>query len=180
LLYEFRLLPALSLSFQRYPYPPAGVVDELPSSWGALPILVLEPGHLVLPSPDGEAFWIGLVAEARDVSSVVRIVASLASDDVLDVETGMAVEHPSKSGGRDIIVPPRNAVAGISRDAQSWWAFARATGGASAPASRHLEVLSSTTSARVELASPGRFEVLGGDRLSDLDPANRYGGWRLP
>ena len=60
-MYEFLVTPSLSISFQRYPYPPTGFVTALPTSCGALPFEAGAPGHLILPSPDGEAFWIGLI-----------------------------------------------------------------------------------------------------------------------
>ena len=180
-MHEFLLTPTLSISFQRYPYPPTGVVAALPTSWGALPFLTGEPGHLVLPCPDGEAFWVGLLAEAGGQRSLVRVVASVASGDRLDVVTGAPPEDPSPAGSGDLPVPPRRAVAGIARGDGTWWAFARDTGGTPAPACQGLEVLSRpAASVRVDLVEPGHYEALGGDRLPGLDPAGRYGGWRLP
>src|SRR4051812_20731903 len=91
-MYELLLAPALSISFQRYPYPASGLVTNLPTSYGALPVLADAPGHCVLPCPDGEAFWIGLIPEEAGRAEVVRVLATVASGDQLDVVTGAQLD----------------------------------------------------------------------------------------
>jgi hypothetical protein len=141
-MYEFSLARTLSLSFQRYPYPSGGVVAELPSSWGALPFVHDVPRHLILPCPDGEAFWIGLIPEPGRGSTVVRVLASVASGAWLDVLSGMPHDRSQPTDSADITVPPEHAVVGISRGDGSWWAFTHRTGGIPAPACRGLELIS--------------------------------------
>jgi hypothetical protein len=136
---EHAVTDALTVSFQRYPYPPSGWVETLPRSRGALPLAVAAPGRLLLPCPAGEAFWIGLVATARGRSSVVAVAARLASGERVDLATGAAPGPDRHRGG--LAVPPRFAVAGIARQPGGWWAMALAAPAPSAPACAGLELL---------------------------------------
>jgi hypothetical protein len=63
--FEFPLAETLTVSFQRYPCPAAGVVSALPRSWGALPVAETGPLELAVPVPEGEAVWLGLRATAE-------------------------------------------------------------------------------------------------------------------
>jgi hypothetical protein len=143
---EHTVTPALTVSFQRYPYPPSGWVETLPRSRGALPLALTAPDHLLLPSPPGEAFWIGLVATARGPSSRVGVVATLASGKRVDLATGERVD-PARGGGPaggrppgGFVVPPRFAVEGIARQDGGWWALALEAPGPAAPACAGLEL----------------------------------------
>jgi hypothetical protein len=68
-MHEHAVTDALTVSFQRYPYPPPGWVETLPRSRGALPLALAGEGHLLLACPVGEAFWIGLVPARREERS---------------------------------------------------------------------------------------------------------------
>src|SRR5512133_4238056 len=96
---EHAVTAALTVSFQRYPYPPSGWVETLPRSRGALPLAVAAPGRLLLPCPAGEAFWIGLVATARGPSSQVTVAARLTSGEQVDLATGAAPGPDRHRGG---------------------------------------------------------------------------------
>jgi hypothetical protein len=141
-MHEFPLTPTLSVSFQRYPYPPRGFLTALPSSWGALPIHADAPRHLTLPCPEGEAFWIGLVLAPNGGPTIVRVLASVAPSAWRDAIAGAPSDRPRPTDPADITVPTQHAVAGIARGDGTWWAFARDTGGTAAPPCRGMELLS--------------------------------------
>jgi hypothetical protein len=136
---EHAVTDALTVSFQRYPYPPAGWLEALPRSRGALPLALAAPGRLLLACPAGEAFWIGLVATRRqERSSRVGVVARLASGERADLATGA---EPADGLPRPAFsVPPRVGVEGIVRRDGGWWALALAASGPQAAACVGLEL----------------------------------------
>jgi hypothetical protein len=138
-MYEYALTPSLSLSFQRYPYPPGGVVTALPRSRGALPFLLTAPQQLVLPCPDGEAFWIGLVPSPDGRRYGLRVLVSIASDGRVDALTGAAAAEIRPAGDEELA--PRHGIPGIFRGEGRWWAFARDTGDTPGPACLEIELL---------------------------------------
>ncbi|MFL6103370.1 MAG: hypothetical protein ACJ74K_08605 [Actinomycetes bacterium] len=150
-MHEHAVTAALTVSFQRYPYPPSGWVETLPKSRGALPLALAAPGHVLLACPVGEALWIGLVAARREErSSQVGVVAQLASGERVDLATGTAlVPGTDPAGGVEsasglprpaFAVPPRFAVEGIARQDGGWWALALGASGPEAPACVGLEL----------------------------------------
>jgi hypothetical protein len=134
-MYEYVLTRSMSISFQRFPYPPTGLVTALPTSWGALPLLHSAPGELVLPCPQGEAFWIGLVPSGH-AQNRLRVIVSLASEHRVDALTGAPADDLQPADVDDIPAP-RNGIPGIFRGDGNWWAFARDTGETAAPACSH-------------------------------------------
>jgi hypothetical protein len=146
-------------------------VDSLASSLGALAMVVTAPGRLVLPSPAGEAFWIGLVPEAGGRSADVALAAVLDSGDMVDLLTGA----PPAGAGQRVRVPPWRGIPGVPRGDGTWWALAHERG------VRAL-VLSSgpEPAARLDVVGVAEFEALSGSRVPPLDDSHRYGGWRLP
>jgi hypothetical protein len=140
-MHELAVAPDLSISFQRYPYPASGWVGAVPRSWGALPFIAAAPGELILPSPSGEAFWIGLVSPPGARSYLLRVVVSLSSGQRVDVVTGTAPDPGSGRGG--IVMPPRFAVEGIARPDGTWWALAREALAVGAPACRGVDLSAS-------------------------------------
>jgi hypothetical protein len=139
-MHEFAVTSALSISFQRYPYPSAGYVSALPNSYGALPFVATGPRQLIMPSPADEAFWIGLIATPHTRSSVVQVVASLQSGQRLDVLTGSPLDESSPSRTATIVVPPQFAIIGIVRDDGTWWPFTRTAPNADAPACSGIDL----------------------------------------
>jgi hypothetical protein len=170
LIYAYALTPALSISFQRYRYPADGSVTSLTSSYGALPLFTSAPSRLVLPCPDGEAFWIGLVTSPGAEQHHVRAVISTASGDRISTE--------------DLPAPPLHGIPGLRRGDDSWWALARQPDLPTAPACRDIELLCTlsgqATSVIVNIVAPEEFQELSGSALPPLDEDDRYGGWRLP
>jgi hypothetical protein len=138
-MYEYALTPSLSLSFQRYPYPPAGVVTALPRSWGALPFLLSAPQQLVLPCLDGEAFWIGLVPSPDGRRYRLGVLVSIASDARVDALTGAAADEIQPVADEDL--PQRHGIPGIFRGGGRWWVFARDSGDTPGPGCLEIELL---------------------------------------
>jgi hypothetical protein len=158
-MYEYALTPSLSVSFQRYPYPAAGFVTALATSWGALPFLATAPGRLVLPCPDEEAFWIGLVPSPAGHQYRLRGLVSTTSGDRVDALTGAPADDPDPVGIDDLLQPPRHGVPGIFRGDGSWWAFARHSHETPAPACREIELRCRSAGAAVPVnksSGPGR------------------------
>jgi hypothetical protein len=136
---EHAVTLALTISFQRYPYPPSGRIETLPKSRGALPFSLAAPNHLVLPCPPGEAFWIGLIATPQGPSSLVEAVATLHSGEQVDLTTGTALAAGPHRGA--IVVPPRFAVEGIAAADGGWWALALDARATPAPSCAGLRLL---------------------------------------
>jgi hypothetical protein len=169
-MYEYALTPSMSISFQRFPYPPTGLVTALPTSWGALPLLHSAPGKLVLPCPQGEAFWIGLVPSGH-AQNRLRVIVSLASEHRVDALTGAPADDV-RPADRNDVAAPRNGIPGIFRGDGSWWAFARDTGATTGPGCREIEMLcrsAGTTEPLRETNDPGRQHAGPGHR----DESNR-------
>lgn len=189
-MHEHAVTAALTVSFQRYPYPPSGWVETLPKSRGALPLALAAPGHVLLACPVGEALWIGLVAARREErSSQVGAVAQLASGERVDLATGTAlVPGTDPAGGVEsgsglprpaFAVPPRFAVEGIARQDGGWWALALGASGPEAPACVGLELAVWTGPAAAPVpegaggAGPLRDPA---DRLEPAPPTGPTGG----
>ncbi|MDF2746689.1 MAG: hypothetical protein K0S98_974 [Propionibacteriaceae bacterium] len=172
-MYEYALTPSMSISFQRFPYPPTGLVTGLPTSRGALPLLHSAPGKLVLPCPQGEAFWIGLVPSGH-AQNRLRVIVSLASEHRVDALTGAPADDIPPADANDLAAP-RNGIPGIFRGDGSWWAFARDTGAMTAPACLEIELLCRSVGATEpfrEPNDPGRQHAGPGHRdESDRPPA---------
>jgi hypothetical protein len=147
-MYEYALTPSLSLSFQRYPYPPDGVVTALPKSWGALPFLLSEPQQLVLPCPDGEAFWIGIVPSPDGRRYRLRVLVSIVSDGRIDALTGAAADEIQPAGDEELA--SLHGVPGIFQGDGRWWAFARDTDDTPGPGCLEIELLCQSA----EIAKP--------------------------
>jgi hypothetical protein len=180
-MYEYALTPWLSISFQRYPYPSGGLVTALPTSWGALPFLVRAPRQLVLPCPDGEAFWIGLVPSPAGRQHRMRVLVTMADGGRIDALTGTHADNSEPSGVENLLAPPRHGVPGIFRSDGSWWAFARDTGDIPAPACREIELLcrSGTTAGSLRQTNdPGRQHA--GPGHSQPPPESRPPGASPP
>jgi hypothetical protein len=182
--YEFPLAETLALSFQRYPCPASGVVSELPRSWGALPLTPVGSQGLLVPVPDGEAVWVGLLAEPRGRAWSVRVVAHLDPHGTIDVLTG----RPADPAGEPAVlsVPPRRVLEGIARDDGDWWVLTRVAPGPPAPSCRRLEVRAEQAGGPperrliVDLLDPAAFSARTGAEVPPLRPDAPYGGWRLP
>jgi hypothetical protein len=155
-MYEYALTPSLSLSFQRYPYPPDGVLTALPKSWGALPFLLSEPQQLVLPCPDGEAFWIGIVPSPDGRPYRLRVLVSIVSDGMIDALTGAAADEIQPAGDEELA--SLHGIPGIFQGDGRWWAFARDTGDTPGPGCLEIELLFQSA----ETAKPDRQTNHGG------------------
>jgi hypothetical protein len=169
-MYEYPLTPSLAVSFQRYPYPPTGVVTELPSSWGALPLLLRAPQQLLLPCPAGEAFWIGLVPSPADAGCLLHVLVSTPSGELLDAMTGTHVNRSDPTPVEGYQTPPRPGLAGISRGDGSWWALAHDADGPSAPQCRGVELHAQPTTQTEPLRRIGEHGKQHLGRGTDASP----------
>lgn len=184
-MHEYALSSGLSISFQRYRFPPSGQVQEVPRSCGALPISLTGPGEVRVPSPSGEAFWIGLVANGCGPGSLVRVSVSVAAGQWVDAVTGERGSSSSCGPGA-VHAPPTFGVVGIALGDGTSWVFARDAPLDGAPSCQEVVVMvwhgeeSAQTSVHVDLVDPEIYEAEGGESLAPLDESVSYGGWRLP
>jgi hypothetical protein len=171
------LTPTVAVSFQRTPCPADGVLAELPRSWGALPVLRDGAEGLVVPLPDGEALWIGLLRSAAAPAESLSVVALLEPGGATDAITGRPVGE--RSPGR-LAVPPAAALVGVRRPEGGWWALARVAPARGAPACSEVELRTSVGRLVAHLVTPADFSARSGAELPPLDPTAAYGGRRLP
>ena len=182
--FEFPLSETLTVSFQRYPCPAAGVVSALPRSWGALPVAETGPLELAVPVPEGEAVWLGLRATAEARRWRLAVVAHLDPGGPTDAVTGLSARVPDDLAV--LVVPPRRQLEGIARPDGGWWALTRVATALGAPSCRGLEILTAPDGAprerliRVRLTEPGDFAADTGGDVPPLRADASYGGWRLP
>jgi hypothetical protein len=187
--FEFETEEGLIISFQRYPYPASGSVGVLPASCGALPIAVEEKGHLIIPSPSREAFWIGLLARSKmQPPAKVQLHGELCA--VWEAE---ASPSSTAAGPAVFWVPPHQFVMGILKNDGEWWPLAREVP-ATAPACCALTVTISApasgvradttpadhTEVRIDVLDTATFEALSRLEVEPLDTSHAYGHWRLP
>jgi hypothetical protein len=182
--YEFPLADSLSLSFQRYPRPGSGIVAELPRSWGALPVASPDPGELLVPVPEGEGVWVGLLRPAGGPAWAVRVLAHLRPGGRTDaVAGGPAPDSPEDLAA--LAVPPGRVLAGIARRGGDRWSIMRVAPGPGIPACAGLEFRAESEGVPAEpltvrLVDPRQFRVRTGSGVPPLSADAPYGGWRLP
>lgn len=173
-MYDYPVTESLSISFQRYPYPPHGFVTALEPSCGALPVLPTGSGQLALPCPDGQAFWIGLVSSPPGHRYRLRVLVSTASGDRVDALTGGPVLGKGPTGVEEFLEPPRHGIPGIFRGDGSWWAFTRNAGETTAPACHEIELRcrAAATAARIQQSTGlGRQHAEAGYPSSPAEPS---------
>ncbi len=178
-MFELQLTADVTVSFQRYPYPPAGRLDRLPTSYGALPIADLADGEVVIPAPAGEAVWIGLLAVTGQPAEV-RVLAHIAGAGVVNVADGSS-GSPGDAGA-SFALPPHQFVPGLFGDAESWSPIARAAPDRGQPDCEALElaVVPGPSALRVGLLDEDTFVRLSGLPVPRLHPGSAYSGRRLP
>ena len=150
---------ALLISFQRFALPPTCVVEDVPSSLGALPV-AWTPDCFLLPVADDEAFWIGVIfPAATDMGALV--LESFSSDGERTL--------------RATVEPARNAIlAGIVRPDGKIKTFCRRS-------VAELRGRIDHRSARICLTDYESYSLRTGKPAPmPLDPASGFGGWHLP
>lgn len=150
------------ISFQRYACPADGIVLEVPTSLGALPVGAGVEGF-VLPLAEAEAFWIGVMGAASANSWPLAIAG-------VD-RTGAPLPIASITSKADAFLP------GYPRPDGSWGALSRA-----ACSMLLIEIgrANAIPGATVHLVSPPQYAALTGQpEPPPLDPSAGYGGWRL-
>jgi hypothetical protein len=152
----------LLLSFQRYACPADGIVLELPTSLGALPVGAGAEGFL-LPLGEAEAFWIGVMGGAPANSWPLAITC-------VD-RTGATLPIASITSKADAFLP------GYPRPDGRWGALCR---GACSMILIEVGRTNAIPRATVRLVSPREYAALTGQpEPPPLDPSAGYGGWRL-
>lgn len=205
-MYEFAATDELAVSFQRFPYPATGIVDVLPASCGALPLFVEGPDRILVPSPAGEAMWIGLLGSPDAALMAVRFTASIGPDGRVDVLSGHSLTAPASVPATFIVVPPHRFIRGITRPGGGWWPLARHAERPDAPSCQALDLTISEVPAaqveaapvqavpqrrsgdaeagirrlHIELADAESFSRTTGLSIPPLRPESAYGGWLLP
>lgn len=152
---------ALLISFQRFARPAEEPPTAAPPpSLGALPV-ARSGADFLLPVPDGEAFWIGIMSSvARDLDAVVLEAVGA------DGRTRLPSERPT---------PELAVVGGIPLAGGRWAPLDRGS-----LAALELSV-GGQGSAIVRLADPASWAAATGQPPpAPLDPDGGYGGWRLP
>jgi hypothetical protein len=179
--FEYKLTPHLSVSFQRYRYPDHGIVYAAPASLGTLPFCAGSEG-LTVPSPAGEAIWIGLLS--RSVPSeplLVGMLATAADGQHLDAVGGGAAEGTTPLAW--LRVPEMRQLLGISHHDDGWWALAREAAFVGAPSCVSLTLLARPERPRhaaavvvpIQLADPAAFESICHTRVPPLRQDSAYG-----
>jgi hypothetical protein len=152
----------LLLSFQRYACPADGIVLELPSSLGALPVGASAEGFL-LPLAEAEAFWIGVMGPTPANPWPLAITG-------VD-RTGVTLPIASITSKADAFLP------GYPRPDGRWGALSR---GACSMLLIEVGQTNAIPGATVHLVSPPEYAALTGQPAPPpLDPSAGYGGWRL-
>jgi hypothetical protein len=166
----------LVLTFQRFRRPASGVIAQIPSSLGALPVGVNPKGKFLLPVADDEAFWIGLGESSARAELAVAIEP--AEGRLLDAISG-GPWNPAKP--HTVTVPARRWIDGVPRSEGQLNVFTRAPtiGGKTCRALRF--VAGSGPAVRIELVDYAAFTLRTGlSPPEPLDPDTGYKGWRLP
>jgi hypothetical protein len=147
------------ISFQRYQCPSDKFVLEAPSSHGALPIAP-EGDHYLLPLPDQEAFWVGIILPKDWNRRKLHFAAMHADGSVL------VSEHFTRPG--------MFVVTGIKRSDGQFDVFRLES-------VSELLLTSAGGIARVVVCDPRTFVVRTGQPPPEtFDPDAAFGGWRLP
>jgi hypothetical protein len=166
----------LALTFQRFPRPASGVVAQIPSSLGALPVGVNPKGKYLLPVADDEAFWIGL--GESNAGTTVAILIELADGRLVDAISG---EPWSVAKPHTVTVPEQRWIEGIPRPDGQLNVFSRARTpmGMACRALRFF--IGSAPAAQLDLVDYATFTRRTGlPAPHPLDPDAGYKGWRLP
>ncbi len=168
-------------SFQRFLRPTDGVVRDVPSSLGALPLGCSPSGDFLLPVADEEAFWIGLRSEGagRRVGLDVDVVGRGPTD-------ALSGRPWREDAAQSVSIAHRLVIAGIRRADGSSWVFSRSAAPPS-PVSRSVRLVlfsngnGVASSVAVVLTDYARFgRLTATSPPSPPDPDAGYKGWRLP
>jgi len=147
------------VSFQRYLCPSDKVVADAPSSHGALPVAPAG-NHYLLPLPDQEAFWVGIVLPKDWDRGKLQFVAMHADGRVLVSE--------------QFTRPGMFVVPGIKRSDGQFDVFRLES-------VSELLLTRAGRIARIVICDPRAFVVRTGQAPPEtFDPNAVFGGWRLP
>jgi hypothetical protein len=180
--WQLRITQDLAVSFQRFAWPPEGIVRTAPASLGALPVARFANGNVaLLPVAPGEAFWVGF--DARGAGDArVALCAELASDRRVDALSGREWREDEATF---VSARGRPRIEGIARPDGAFAVLGRAP----------EDDRASCTSLSFRVGDPSNVDVRvdveivdyaafrersGEDPPSPLDPGAAYRGQRLP
>ena len=147
------------VSFQRYLCPSDKIVGDTPSSYGALPVAP-EGDHYLLPLPDQEAFWVGVILPKDWDRGTLSFAAMHADGGVLVSE--------------QFARPGMFAIPGIKRSDGQFDVFCRGS-------VSELQLAGAGGIARILVSDPRTYGVRTGQAPPEaFDPNAAFGGWRLP
>jgi hypothetical protein len=147
------------VSFQRYPCPSDKIVGDAPSSYGALPVAP-EGDHHLLPLPDQEAFWVGIILPKDWDRGTLSFVAMHADGGVLVSE--------------QFIRPGMFVIPGIKRPDGQFDVFCRES-------VSELLLAGAGGITRIVVSDPRTFATRTGQAPPEpFDPNSAFGGWMLP
>ena len=172
------------LSFQRFVWPPSGVVLTAPRSLGALPVACPDERDACVPVADGDALWIGLRIAESSRPVVLAIAAERSDGSTIDVLSGAMVGSAELSSDT---VPPRQRIDGIARSDGGFDVIGRASAQSGVTCTRlTIRTRSQRAQAfgpvtRVDLVDYATFERISGRKPPPpIDPNAGYKGYRLP
>lgn len=176
-----------SVSFQRFPHPPGGRVEQPPASLGVLPVGRTALGAWLLPLADDECCWIGMADNAALPPAMLAVRAELGDAALRDAIAGGPWDA-ERAG--ELALPGALWLAGMREagNAPLWHVFSNSR---LAPATqrclslvfrlRTLGTHGASFTTRLELVNYARFFGETGIRPpAPMDAAAAYQGWRLP
>lgn len=159
---ELRVGPFLVASFQRYPLPSPGTgpLPAAPGSWGSLQPAATGEGEVLLPVPDGEAFWVGLRPRRGRLRLRVGVAVETGRD-LLDALTG----EPARPEASGLDLAGASACDGVRAGGDGVWPFTREPAAAGMSGTRAV-LLTATPAAcllpAASVAGPQPLHGIGG------------------
>jgi hypothetical protein len=147
------------VSFQRYLCPSDKIVGDAPSSCGALPVAP-EGDHYLLPLPDQEAFWVGVILPKEWDRGMLSFAA-------MHTDGGVVLSEQFTRPGM-FVIP------GIKRSDGQFDVFCRES------VSEFL-LAGAGGITRIFVSDPRTFVIRTGQAPPEpFDPNSAFGGWMLP
>jgi len=159
----------LTVSFQRYPEDMLRGAEEVPRSYGALPVALSSPRHGLLPAREGEGIWLGLSPQRR-LACTVRVgwLGAPGSDDA-------PLSWSATLSGLQ-------RLHGLHKPDGSFCPFIRVSlAHELIPCTGVVISVEDTEAIEVRLVGVAEFEAQAGKPAPrPISPDDCYGGWQLP
>jgi hypothetical protein len=179
--WHLQLSKHAAVSFQRFVWPPAGVVRSAPTSLGALPVARSSRNAFLLPVAAGEAFWIGLDPLGAQADARLALRVQLAGGRAVEARSGRAWNEDEPTLAP---IHGRPRIEGIARPDGAFDVLGRApadNGASCTGLSFRIADAIGSTRVDVEIVGPEAFRQRSGDDPpAPIDAAAGYRGQRLP